>query len=269
MINLLKKIIFRIYISIAHSRYLLFRKIGYKFGQYFIKNIGSAVYKRSGVKLLLNPLNMIDKALIANKGHDKVVEEEIYTHLREGDVFIDVGANWGYFSILAASLAQITVIAFEPSLKELNVLYKHMLLNKFKNIYAYPLGLSKELSVQKLFLSGDRNTGQNSLVNDTNYAYTEALFAPVSNLVPNDFLLRTRLIKIDVEGYEFFVLNGFSEVIPQLFNCRFVVEITPGFLSKLNHTPKDIYNFFEQFGYKGKFGLSDLEQYDEIFYIPT
>lgn len=268
MINVLKKVIFIIYLKLAHSRYLLIEKIGYKFGQYIVAIIGPAIYKRKGVRLFLNPLNMIEKALIANKGHDKVVEEEIYTQLSDGGIFIDVGANWGYFSLLAGGLSKTTVIALEPSLKELHILYKHILLNKFNNIYAYPLGVSEEMSVQKLFLGGDRNTGQNSLVNDQNYGYTEALFAPISNLVPNDYFLRTRLIKIDVEGYELFVLHGFSEVIPKLNNCHFVVEITPDFLAKVNQTPQDIYTFFEQFGYKGKTGLANADQYDEVFYIP-
>ncbi|MCD6063757.1 MAG: methyltransferase FkbM family [Flavipsychrobacter sp.] len=264
--NALKKGIFRAYLGMAHSGNSVIAKIGYKFGQYVAKPARHAVYERKGVKLLLNPLNMIDKAIIQNQGHDVVVEREIEEQLKNGGVFVDVGANWGYFSILASAMPAVQVLAFEPSLKELSILYEHIILNKRTNIWAYPLGLASETSVQKLYLGGDRNTGQNSLVNDHHQGYVEALFAPMSSLIPKDFISRIRLIKIDVEGYELFVLEGMKNVVAQLADCHFVIEITPQFLAKVGHSARDIYAFFGQFGYKGRNGLFEDGQYDEVFY---
>jgi FkbM family methyltransferase len=266
MMNALKKGIFRAYLGMAHSGNSIIAKIGYKFGQYVAKPVKHAVYERKGVKLLLNPLNMIDKAIIQNQGHDITVEREIDEQLAKGGVFVDVGANWGYFSILASAKPGVQVLAFEPSLKELNILYEHIILNAATNIWAYPLGLASETSVQKLYLGGDRNTGQNSLVNDNQHGYVEALFAPMSSLIPKGFLSRIRLVKIDVEGYELFVLEGMRGIMAQLTDCHFVIEITPQFLAKVGHSTRDIYSFFEQFGYKGRSGLFEGGQYDEVFY---
>ena len=106
----------------------------------------------------------------------------------------------------------------------------------------------------------------NSLVNDSNNGFVEALFAPLANIVPGDFIGRVRLCKIDVEGYELFVLDGMKNIMSQLESCNFVIEITPQYLAKVNHTPQDIYDFFAQFGYVGKYGMNPTGQYDEVFY---
>jgi FkbM family methyltransferase len=266
MTNSLKKGLFSFYTTLAHSGNGFLRKVGYKFGQNTIKPLGKAVYERNGVKLKLSPLNMIDKAIISRAGHDKVVEEQIEKQLKNGGAFLDIGANWGYFSILAASKPNTQVLAFEPSLKELALLYDHILLNRYTNIWAFPFGLSSEVSSQKLYLGADRNTGTNSLVNKQGDAYVEAMFAPLYNVVPPDFISRIRLCKIDVEGYELFVLQGMETIMPQLKDCNFVIEITPEFLAMVNHTAKDIYDFFARHGYVGLYGLDIDGQYDEVFY---
>lgn len=266
MTNTFKKGIFGLYLGMAHSGNSLLQKIGYKFGQHLVKPMGKAIYERKGVKLKLNPLNMIDKAIIGGEGHDRVVEQEIDIKLSKGGIFIDIGANWGYFSILASKKPNTQVMAFEPSLKELAILYDHILMNKCDNVWAFPFGLASDISSQKLYLGADRNTGMNSLVNDSNNGYVEALFSPLVNIVPGDFICRVRLCKIDVEGYEMFVLNGMKEILPQLTDCSFVVEITPQYLAKVNHTPQDIYDFFAQYGYVGRYGLNPTGQYDEVFY---
>ena len=80
----------------------------------------------------------------------------------------------------------------------------------------------------------------------------------MDNLLPESIAQKTKLIKIDVEGYEFFVLDGMRKIMPFFTKARFIVEITPGFLLKANTSQKDIYDFFEEFGILlgGRVGLS-------------
>ncbi len=267
MINVLKKAFFGFYLFLTRFKSLPVRALTFKFGQWIIRPMGTAVYTFKGCKFRLTPLNMIDKLVIAGKGHDVFVEEQIQAQLSDGGVFIDVGANFGYFSIIAAKTSdKVKVLAYEPSMKELLKLYDHVLLNNARNIHVFPMGMADKPGVQKLYYGPERNTGTNSLVVDNNMGYTEALFAPASNTIPEEFLPQARLCKIDVEGYELFVLNGMRTVMPKLTNCNFVIEISPDFLAKVNHTVQDIYDFFKEFGYSWKSGPSSEDQYDEIFY---
>ncbi len=60
--------------------------------------------------------------------------------LKEGGVFLDVGANIGYFTMLAASLVKANgkVIAIEPNPQNLQLIYSSLLENHLSNVAIYP-----------------------------------------------------------------------------------------------------------------------------------
>jgi FkbM family methyltransferase len=72
--------------------------------------------------------------------YEEVFENDELTflerYLKEGDVFIDVGANIGIFSLVAAKMVGATgkVISFEPTLSTFQRLNENIILNNFTNI---------------------------------------------------------------------------------------------------------------------------------------
>lgn len=265
MFDSIKKFIFFIYLFSTRFENLLIKKITYKFGIHIVRKLGTSTYTVNGAKFRLSPLNMIDKLILSGKGHDVEVENEIRSCLKDGGLFLDIGANWGYFSIMASKMKNVDVLSFEPSKKEQLKLYDHIILNQSENITVFPFGLSDRLSVQKLFYGPERNSGTNSVLIDNNSGSCESIFAPINPFIPREYLSRIKVCKIDVEGFELFVLNGMRDVMPYL-TCSFIIEITPQYLAKANHEPKDIYNFFNEFNYKSRHALNPTGQYDEIFY---
>src|SRR5947208_11514716 len=70
------------------------------------------------------------------------------------DLFVDVGANIGFFALVAAKLnPRLRVIAFEPNPKMFAMLSEHKRLNDLSNLTAEPLALSNRDGKARLFLN--------------------------------------------------------------------------------------------------------------------
>src|ERR1017187_7151866 len=68
--------------------------------------------------------------------------------LSAGDVFFDIGANIGYYSLLAGRLVgpRGVVVAVEPVVRNLSFLYRHLELNRLRNVRVIPAACSSALS---------------------------------------------------------------------------------------------------------------------------
>jgi FkbM family methyltransferase len=130
--------------------------------------------------------------------------------LRPGDVFYDIGANIGSYTILAAAADVAMVQSFEPSAATCERLRRNVILN----------GLGDKVVVQRCAL-GERegeirftrtfDTTNHVATSDDGTAATETV--PIRRL--DDVYLRGRpsFLKIDVEGYESHVLSGAASAL--------------------------------------------------------
>ena len=134
----------------------------------------------------------------------------IFLHrLSPGDTVIDVGANVGWYSLLASMKVgpKGRVIAFEPNPKVAAVLRSNISLNHCANVTIEECALSGESGMGRLYLH-PKNVGGNSLKAKF-LAYTIVKkttfddYARMHNVVP-DF------VKLDVEGGETDVLKGMA-----------------------------------------------------------
>ncbi len=148
----------------------------------------------------------------------------------------------------------------------------YIVLNKFSNITVFPYGLSDEVTTSPLYIHDDSNPGMNSPINLQDlFCYTKynqvvsCSFMPLDCILSESFISKVQLCKIDVEGYEMSVLKGMRKSMEHMSNAIFVVEISPEYLKIAGYSAEDIYTYFETYGYKPKFGISHLEQYDEVF----
>jgi FkbM family methyltransferase len=139
-------------------------------------------------------------------------------------VCVDVGANVGIYTCIARSRDK-KVLSVEPLWQNLRFLYANLLKNNYGNVEVFPLGLSNEPGLRNIYGFG----GVASFVKNwsaSGNARSET--APVSTL---DILLGGRfggermLIKIDVEGHEFEVLQGSQQVLKRNPQPIWIVEI--------------------------------------------
>jgi FkbM family methyltransferase len=135
----------------------------------------------------------------------------LQTVLRPGMTFLDIGANHGDFSLLAAKFMndQGTVLAFEPAPDNANWLRKSVEANGCKSIEVLELALGDADGEAELLLTD--HSGWQSFVAIKKKTVTGTVKVPTRRL---DALLAERgidavdVIKIDVEGFETQVLDG-------------------------------------------------------------
>ena len=191
--------------------------------------------------------------------------------LTEGDVFIDVGANIGFFSLYASRLIGESgrVLSFEPSQREFRRLLSNIESNKRSNILPYNLALSDKVGDAYFSISRKSHTGINSLNKRTSRTdHTAIVPTCKGDLFINPFIEKADncVIKVDVEGAEFLALSGMSSCLKSKNISLVVVEITPDFLSQFNHAKQDIYELMEDCGFVPTMVSSHSEwQYDEVF----
>jgi len=144
--------------------------------------------------------------------------------LEAHDTLLDVGANIGFYSCLAASRGK-HVVSFEPSLRNLNFLYRNLWENKLSSVEIFPLGLAKQPGLSRIYGFG----GISSFVVGWGQAETSKYsLVPVTTLdavAAKRFQGKRLLIKMDVEGFELDVLAGATETLNLDPKPTWMVEI--------------------------------------------
>jgi FkbM family methyltransferase len=234
------------------------------------KIFGLARFHYFGVQVLAGPVGYLDRMIISGREINPLVTKACAQYLKDGGVFLDIGANHGVLSLLAAKNPLVSVFAFEPSSRELNRFWKNLQLNPCNNISVLSYGLGETENYQELALYSELNPGKNSLTTLIDSSKVEVChFASLPHLLSNHILQQTRVCKIDVEGQELFVLNALKPILHKLKNCIFIIEVTPSFLEKINLSASSIYDFFAESGFQFQFGYdSKLFQWDEVFFHP-
>ncbi len=164
--------------------------------------------------------------------------------------FFDVGANIGLYSLLAAENSNVNVISFEPHPKTFRQLERNINLNKRQNIKTFNVALGKEegeiqftdfpeSSINRIANESDKNT-------ITIKVRRGSKICDELNLIPS-------FIKVDVEGFEFDVLQGFGE---KLAGIKLII-LEFGELNLRNHNK--ISMFMKQNNFAGPFNFSDRD----------
>jgi FkbM family methyltransferase len=136
--------------------------------------------------------------------------------LTSGQVFMDIGANAGYFSLLASRCVGESgrVLAVEPNPAMAKQLRQNTERSGLTNVHIAEVACSDSVEVRDLYIGNPYNTGNSSL-SANNLAWTKSVRVPcttVDLLVEKQALQRLDLVKIDVEGAEWQVLQGMTQV---------------------------------------------------------
>lgn len=125
--------------------------------------------------------------------------------LRKGDVVFDVGANAGFFTLLASKLVGPSghVFAFEPLPRNLEMLGQHLRMNRVTNVTVMPLALSSSSGVARFSTDGHPSMGGLSPRGEI-----EVEVATIDELARSGVIRAPTFIKMDIEGAEHDALRG-------------------------------------------------------------
>jgi len=146
------------------------------------------------------------------------VQQEIAALLRPGDVFYDIGANVGFFTLIAARIVgdHGCVCAFEPHPHNAAAIHENAGLNAFSHVRVFEVAAGRNTRNDELIMTDWDGGGalSSSVVKPAAAARRTAVrvvqldeFTKTESLPPPNF------VKIDVEGAELEVLDGMINVI--------------------------------------------------------
>jgi FkbM family methyltransferase len=196
--------------------------------------------------------------------------------LREGDTVIDIGANVGVHSLLAASLVGRTgrVHAIEASPTIFGFLKANLARNGADNVTAHNVAVSDRRGRVSVYLHDDWNLGGTTIVPERAAELGAAVEGegiearPLPDIVPLEVLRAARLVKIDVEGAEWLVAQGMAPVLRELRrDVVILVELSAKGLAAFGVTFRTFLDLFAAEGFRA---YRIENRYDPAFYIdPT
>jgi FkbM family methyltransferase len=169
--------------------------------------------------------------------------------LRPGDVFVDVGANVGYFSLLAARRVGPTgqVVAFEPVALTRGQLAENVQLNRLGSVTVRGEALSDQAGEVEFFVGPTDHRGTSSL--RPLAASSERIRVRTVRLDDLELPGPVRVVKIDVEGAELLALRGMADTLRQ-DHPDLIVEVTDSFLRTMGHSVNALCEFVGGLGYR-------------------
>ncbi|CAN5148991.1 hypothetical protein BH11BAC6_BH11BAC6_11960 [soil metagenome] len=190
-------------------------------------------------------------------GFENMEIQFLKNFLQPGDMFIDIGANIGLFSLYAAKHVgeSGTVISFEPTPDIYKRFNENIELNHFNNVNPVNIGLSDSKTSLRLQVSENGLDGWNTFAKSSDSMFTGSIEVPVDTLdnfiADNNIPLnKLRFIKIDVEGWEIPVIKGALQTINVHDDIILMVEFTESNAAAAGYNISDLYNIVVEQGFK-------------------
>lgn len=200
------------------------------------------------VKLCLDDIDMtqIPYGYLLSGKLTEADELGIFFHLLNGGFLIDVGANIGWYSILAG-LTGASACAFEPIYTTYQRLCKNIELNGLATVRPFHMGLGDKTGVEPFWfhpnVSGASSRANLDFFSDGRAQPVECPMNTLDNILKQEEIKQIDLIKCDVEGGELFVYRGAIETLRR-FRPFVLSEMLRKWSAKFNYHPDEIIKLF-------------------------
>jgi len=187
----------------------------------------------------------------SQSAHEDFTSDLLLNFIKDDTLFIDVGAHYGYYTLLVGtSYTNCRIMAFEPVPENCEILRQNIELNQLKNVEVHNTALS--------------NKNENRKFNITEAAecsgFHEHPLTKVRKVVELEAVTLDSLIKevpkvpvimkVDTEGHEICVLEGMDEILRKTSDVKLIVEFNPKCLRSAGYEPSDLLKKILQFGFE-------------------
>jgi FkbM family methyltransferase len=160
----------------------------------------------------VDPASFFGQELAIHGIYDPATLAVLKSVLRSGDTFIDIGANEGYFSVIAAPLVgpKGRVIVVEPQARLAPVLARNFELNGCRQATIVNTVVSDHIGRGEIFLTPDVNSGASGMAARTRYPLQTQRVATTTlrDLFETSRISGRVVIKMDIEGWEHEAILG-------------------------------------------------------------
>lgn len=192
---------------------------------------------------------------------EKWTSELFLKEINDWDIFIDVWANIGYYSLLIAKKKNwVKIVSIEPTKKIFDILVENININYFNNITSINIWVgAKKESV--IISYNPTNPGWSSIVNmDLNENFDkETIEIDSLDNILQDYK-KINFIKMDIEGYEYEAFKWMKNIIKNNENLKMIIEFSPDYyfnLYKIDISKKFLDEIFSYW-----FKVSEISEID-------
>lgn len=197
--------------------------------------------------ITLDEQDLTQRHILSTGTYEPQVWEALANFIVANEVVWDVGAYIGSFAIRAVLDSRVSeMYAFEPDPINADILAVNLALN-IGQYTIYRFALSSQKEKKKLYHGPRENGGLSSLVNQVGSEVFEVDCRSVDELVFQEGVRPPTLMKIDVEGWEYYVLKGAQQVLAELPPKAIVFEAGCDEWGKI--TNPSVVTYLEEMGY--------------------
>lgn len=204
----------------------------------------------AGFTVRVGLVDVIERNLLLHGCWDESIREAVELNLAPGATFVDVGANIGYFSLLASKLVGDagTVLAIEPSHVNLSRLAEHLWKNASGNVLVASIAAGNGHALPTINFPTFNNAGAATLRPGHSVQGNRVMQAPLDEIFAAQGI-RPDLVKLDVEGFELEALKGMRDSLAR-YAPVVICELTESFLRELGQSASELLAFMEALGYE-------------------
>ncbi|MDA8324071.1 MAG: FkbM family methyltransferase [Actinomycetota bacterium] len=220
-----------------------------------------------GMRLLVHGEGVVGRNLLLHGQYESYESDLFRSAIVPGTTVIDVGANIGYYSLIASRLVGEggRVVSFEPHPEIFGLLTANRERNSAENVIPLNLALSDRTGATRLYLSpidhgkhslsASNASGVKSRLGQDTGARSAAMSVWVPVMRLDDVLSEVGLpgvsvMKIDVEGAEQLVLGGAGSLLGTAAPLTLLMEYWPDGIARLGGDPDGLLAMLEDAGFR-------------------
>lgn len=170
----------------------------------------------------------LSQQLYLHRIRERYSTEYMKKIVKEDDIIIDIGANVGYYALLESRLAHKGhVYAIEPVLNNIWCLRRNIKLNDYKNISTHSFAMGDKIGRKKIYVYEKANLCSfTKNIQHKSMGHKVVRIATVDAFV--DFISEhPTLIRMDVEGYEYQIIKGMTNILRENKPLILFIELHP------------------------------------------
>lgn len=217
-----------------------------------LKNYGEVVVKIKDLwnyKMYLNVTDVgLSHMLLLKKEYEREETNFLKKIIKQGDVFVDIGSNFGYYTLLASKLVgkRGKVFSFEPDPYNFSILQRNIKINKCSNVLCVNKAVGEKDEKINFYIDAE-NLGRHNLIPNWSKHILTVDKISLDNFLPKGS--RVNIVKIDIEGGEELAIKGMEKIIQKNPSIKLLIEFFPERIKQNNLHPANLKRLISSLGF--------------------
>ncbi|MCE9552270.1 MAG: FkbM family methyltransferase [Planctomycetes bacterium] len=225
----------------------LSRKFGYKLGRRVVKT-------KHGFLMDLDLSDWLGQHVYVTGDYEDYTGRVLSSLISPGGTFLDVGANVGFFSLLASQCVGTNgkVIAFEPVPAVRKEFLRNLQINGIHNVVIREEAVSSQEGEAKVYVGPQNHRGTSSLRSSARGLASDQVSIHTIDLdsaLPESVAMGVSVLKIDIEGAESLAVQGMRRLLESR-HPDIIIEMSDHFLREFGSSGQDLHDTITAYGYR-------------------